>query len=580
MRETGMAGQDDGAPLRRRAEERLERQKPARTPPPRAAARRLVHELEVHQVELELQNEELRATRLEAEAAAKRYAELYEFAPLGYATLSGDGRLRALNLAGARLLGAERSRLVGKPLEWFVAPADQAALRELLAEALQGGEDGRSCRELALVQGGVRRARLTTSLLWHGDPEILLTIEDVTERWRLLQERTELLQVAQDARARAEEASRAKDAFLATLSHELRNPLAPISNSLSVLEQAEAGSDQARRAGEVMHRQIGHLVHLVDDLLDVTRITQGKIHLRRQRLDLYELAGCMVEDHRSLFERSGVRLELAPPPAPVVVEGDWDRLAQVIGNLLQNAAKFCRRGGKTRVTVAASRRERCAVVRVSDDGVGMAPEMLARLFQPFMQADTTLDRSKGGLGLGMALSKGLVELHGGRIAARSEGLGAGSEFEVRLPLAGPPAEPAHPAPPDRARAHRRVLIIEDNVDAAEALRELLELHRHQVGVAFSGPEGLAKAHELRPEIVICDIGLPGMDGCEVARAIRADEDEALRGAYLIALSGYAQPDDLRRARESGFQRHLVKPADPEQLERLFTEAPPAEAPQA
>jgi two-component system CheB/CheR fusion protein len=281
-----------------------------------------------------------------------------------------------------------------------------------------------------------------------------------------------------------------------------------------------------------------------------------------------------VEDHRSLFDRSGVRLELATAPAPVVVDGDWDRLAQIVGNLLQNAAKFSRRGGTTRLGVSRGRGEACAVIRVHDDGVGIAPEMLAHVFEPFTQADTTLERSKGGLGLGMALARGLVELHGGGIAAQSDGLGKGSRFVVRLPLATPSgAEPrAAPSVP-AARAPRRVLIVEDNVDAAESLRELLELHRHEVEVAHSGPEGLAKARELRPEIVICDIGLPGMDGCEVARAIRADS--ALDGTYLIALTGYALPDELQRARESGFQRQVAKPADPDQLEQLFAEASPA-----
>jgi PAS domain S-box-containing protein len=688
----------DESPLRRRAEQRLEQQ-PNPGSHRTGSEQRLVHELDIHRVELELQNDELRASRLDAEMAATRYTELYDFAPMGYATLSRDGVLRDVNLVGARLLGLERARLVGQRLDAFVADGDRPILHDLLAETLEHGDEGRSSRELALLEGGKRFfARLTTTLLPRPNPEILLaiedvserrrrqeeleealrvlhvsqrvaklgtfvfhvdtgrwtssavlddllgidarfkrtpeswralvhpddreqmvahlraavreedrldweyrivrrstgevrhvsivgevehdgidpvrlvgTIQDITERRRLLQERAELLRIAQEARTRAEEASRAKDGFLATLSHELRNPLAPISNSLFVLEQSPAGSEQAQRAAGVIHRQVSHMARLVDDLLEVTRITSGKIHLQRRPVDLNELARCMVEDHRSLFDRSGVRLELATAAVPVIVDGDWDRLAQVVGNLLQNAAKFSQRGGTTRLAISLERSARCAVIRVADSGIGMAPDTLARLFQPFMQADTTLDRSKGGLGLGMALSKGLVELHGGEIAAQSGGLGKGSEFEVRLPLANGAGLKRGAARAGAARARRRVLIIEDNVDAADSLRELLELHRHQVEVAYSGPEGIAKARQLRPEIVICDIGLPGMDGCEVARAIRADG--TLKGAYLIALSGYAHPDDRRRAQESGFQRHLAKPADPEQLEQLFTEAP-------
>jgi two-component system CheB/CheR fusion protein len=689
-----------GAALRERAEQKLKQRKSSSPPRRDEDLQRLVHELEVHQVELEIQNEELRATRLDAETMAARYAELYEFAPMGYATLAPDSTISAINLAGARLFELERMNLVGRRLDWFVSPEDRTAFNDLLRDTLQRDDEEKSYREIVLTDGKKRFfARLGATALRRSHPEILVaiedvserkqrereleealrvvnasqraarigtfvidvqtgrwtsslvldelfgidghfrrtaegwralvhpedrdemkthlksamrgeerldweyrvvqrstgevrhvaivgeierdgvdpvrlvgTIQDVTERQRLLQERAELFRLAQEARARAEEANRAKDAFLATLSHELRNPLAPISNSLFVLEQSPPGSEQSKRARDVIHRQVSHMVRLVDDLLDITRITSGKIHLQRRLVDLNDLARYTVEDHRSLFDRNGVRLELATAAPPVVVDGDWDRLAQVVGNLLQNAAKFSRRGGTTRVTVSEARGEETGAIRVADNGIGMAPEMLARLFQPFMQAETTLDRSKGGLGLGMALSKGLVELHGGRIAAESEGLGKGSEFEVRLPLAKLMSAGSGNAPPGAPRAPRRVLIIDDNVDSAESLRELLELHRHQVQVAYNGPEGIAKARELRPEIVICDIGLPGMDGCEVARAIRADHE--LKSVYLIALSGYAHPDDVRRVEESGFQRHVAKPADPDQLERIFSEAVP------
>ena len=264
-----------------------------------------------------------------------------------------------------------------------------------------------------------------------------------------------------------------------------------------------------------------------------------------------------------------------PPPEPVFVDGDWNRLAQVVGNLLQNAAKFTGAGGCTRVSVSTDAETKQAVVRVADTGVGMAPEMLARLFQPFAQADITLDRSKGGLGLGLALVKGLVELHGGTITAHSAGVGQGAEFVVRLPLAledVPTDGPLHSrtlVPGGR----RRVLIIEDNIDAADSLREALEFGGHEVEVAYTGAAGIAKARGFKPEVVFCDIGLPGMDGFEVARAFRADD--ALRGVYLVALTGYALPEDLQRALEAGFDQHLAKPPDLDRLEQILARVPSA-----
>jgi two-component system CheB/CheR fusion protein len=363
------------------------------------------------------------------------------------------------------------------------------------------------------------------------------------------------------------EADQRKNQFLAVLSHELRNPLAPIKNSLYILDRAAPGGDQARRAQAVIDRQTGQLARLVDDLLDVTRITRNKIQLQRQRLELNELVRRTVEDNRVSFEQNEVALEVELAPAPVYVNADWNRLAQVVGNLLHNAAKFTGRRGTTRVSVSTDAACRHAVVRVADTGIGMAPEMLAQLFQPFSQADETLDRSKGGLGLGLALVKGLVELHGGQVRAHSEGLGKGSEFVVELPLEEARPAEAAPARPGVRRAGRRVLIIEDNVDAAESLSEVLAFGEHEVEIAYNGPEGLAKAREFHPEVVLCDIGLPGMNGYEVARAFRGDE--TLRGAHLIALSGYALPDDLQRAAEAGFERHLAKPPTLDKLEEAL-----------
>jgi signal transduction histidine kinase/CheY-like chemotaxis protein len=373
-----------------------------------------------------------------------------------------------------------------------------------------------------------------------------------------------------EANERLREADRRKNEFLAVLSHELRNPLAPIANSLYILDHAPPSGAQASRARQVIGRQAAQLSHLVNDLLDVTRITREKVQLQKERLELNEVVRCAVEDNRSSFEGAGVRLELAPAPRLLPVVADGARIAQVVGNLLQNAVKFAGEGGWTRVSVAAEGRE--AVVRVADGGVGMGRETLGRLFQPFMQADQTPDRSKGGLGIGLALVRGLVELHGGSVAAGSDGLGRGSEFVVRLPLdAGTVLEPTA-TPASSARVRRRILVIEDNVDAADSLREALECGGHEVAVAYDGPEGLARARELEPEVVLCDIGLPGMNGFDVARALRADD--RLKGTFLVALSGYALPEDLQRAAAAGFERHLAKPPRIEKVEALLADVPP------
>lgn len=367
------------------------------------------------------------------------------------------------------------------------------------------------------------------------------------------------------------EADQRKNDFLAVLSHELRNPLAPIRHGLYVLERAVPGSEAARHAIEIIARQSSQLTRLVDDLLDVTRIARNKIELHPAPLDLNDVVRRTIEDHRALFEQGGVGLEAELAAQPLPLDGDDERLSQVIGNLLQNAAKFTPRGGRVTVRTAAGEDGSCAVLSVADTGVGIEPAMLSRLFQPFMQADATLDRSKGGLGLGLALVKSLVKMHGGEVRALSDGPGKGTEFVVELPLGAPVSAPPKTGVSARPRTARRVLVIEDNVDAAECLRCLLEFAGHDASVAHNGADGLTLARSSPPDVVLCDIGLPGMDGYEVARAFRADP--ALGATALVALSGYAQPEDLQRAVEAGFTRHLAKPASPDVLERLLGELP-------
>jgi two-component system CheB/CheR fusion protein len=365
------------------------------------------------------------------------------------------------------------------------------------------------------------------------------------------------------------EADRRKDEFLAVLSHELRNPLAPIRNAQYVLEHTDPTTEQAALARDIIGRQVGHLARMVDDLLDATRISRGRVQVQRARLDLVAVARRAVEDHRSLFLQRDLTMDFRAPDNSIWVDGDVTRLSQVMGNLLHNAQKFTDGGGH--VVVSVERLGREAVVSVRDSGVGIPREVLDVLFEPFEQADRTIHRSRGGLGLGLALVRAIVELHGGTVRARSEGDGRGAELVVTLPVAGDAAADS-PAPGgDQVALHasfkRRILIIEDNGDSAVTLRNVLELHGHEVHLAGDGLRGVEAARRLRPDVVVCDLGLPGIDGYEVARRLRASGDA--NAAMLVALTGYASAEDVGRAVEAGFHHHLAKPPDLTRLVQIL-----------
>jgi len=368
-----------------------------------------------------------------------------------------------------------------------------------------------------------------------------------------------------DARESLREADRRKDEFLAVLSHELRNPLAPIRNSIALLERADPGSDRAARAHKVLRRQTDHIARLVDDLLDVTRIGRGKFALQKARLDLREVVEKTADDLSSLFEAGGLVLRVEHPAVPVWVEADPTRIAQVLGNLLQNAAKFTRPGGSVQVVLRAERGH--AVVAVRDNGIGIEPNQVEHMFEPFAQGDQGVARTRGGLGLGLALARGIVELHGGAVSARSEGVGQGAEFVVSLPLAALDAASSRAPDIEAVAARRSILVIEDNVDAAETLSELLALDGHLVSIAADARSGLALAREKMPEVILCDIGLPDMSGYEVARVLRQELGE--RDVLLVALTGYARPEDRQRALEAGFDVHLPKPPPLPELAALL-----------
>jgi CheY-like chemotaxis protein len=320
-----------------------------------------------------------------------------------------------------------------------------------------------------------------------------------------------------------------------------------------------------------MERQVAHMSRIVDDLLDVSRITRGKIQLRPERVDLARLVRHAVEDDHAAFEGAGLGTRADLPEVPVWVQGDPTRLTQVVGNLLQNAVKFTPRGGTVSVRLSADAGRKQAVLAVRDSGIGIDPDLLPRLFEPFAQADRSLDRSKGGLGLGLALVKGLAELHGGEAHAASGGPGQGAEFVVRLPMQPEPAAlTGVPEAPTQAGKRLRVLVVEDNRDAADMLRLLLEINGYDAAVAYSGPGGVEAAKSWRPDVVLCDIGLPGLDGYGVVRELR--QDPATAHARVIAVTGYGSDEDRRKSGEAGFDAHLVKPADPARLQELLADS--------
>ena len=363
-------------------------------------------------------------------------------------------------------------------------------------------------------------------------------------------------------RTRADETARAadrrKDEFLAMLSHELRNPLAPILTALQLMDLR--GETAALRERQIIERQTRHLGMLVDDLLDLSRITRGTLELRRARVDLRPIISQAIEMASPLLEQRNHTLALYLPDTPLVVDGDDVRLNQIVQNLVTNAAKYTPPDGA--ITVRASARDGTVLVEVEDNGDGIAPELMAVMFEPFVQGTRSVERSHGGLGVGLALVKSLVRLHGGVVAAHSEGAGKGSRFTLTLPLAtadrGASSRPISVVDGSAPGSARRILLVDDNADAAEMLAEILRQAGHEVLVVHDGPSALAAADRFTPDVALLDIGLPVMDGYDLARRLRAMLASPPR---LVALTGYGQEHDRRRSSEAGFDEHLVKPVD-------------------
>jgi signal transduction histidine kinase/ActR/RegA family two-component response regulator len=383
------------------------------------------------------------------------------------------------------------------------------------------------------------------------------------------------LEIAAEHAKALREADRRKDEFLAMLAHELRNPLAPIRNVAYVLTKAGVDPATVRRSGQMIERQASHLTHLVDDLLDVARITRGRVALHREPLSLDSVVEAALETVQPVLDERNQTVLLRQPGEKVFVDGDCTRLCQVVANLLTNASKYSPERARIEILIDGSAVD--AFIEVRDPGVGIDPQLLPHLFDLFLQGDRTLDRAQGGLGVGLTIVKLLVELHGGSVEAHSAGLGKGSEFRIRLLRARPTFAALPPQVPEDPKAirPRRVLVIEDNTDAAESMRTLLRTDGHTVEVVNDGAAGLARLEDFRADIVLLDIGLPRMDGFMVAHAIRERYALAGRRPKLLALTGYGRDEDRQAAIKAGFDGHLPKPVDPRRLLQIVADEAPA-----
>jgi len=533
-------------------------------------------------------------------ATGHRKPELLEFAfellnraPFPYLILSLNGAILNANNAAVELLGEEIVAVPRLPLIALLSTQDGQAfgqwLRCLRYERTSFLVTLRP-RESAI------EARLIPDLVRNNDEVlVLLAIEDLRElrnteqrlsklreqlELRVRERNRELAQTNDRLRSKIDEcgvlelelrhrmrelddADRAKDEFLALLAHELRNPLAPIRNALEVMRQDELQPATRIWAQSVIERQVEHLRRLVDDLLDLSRISRGKIVLQRRPVRLEEAVDRALEMSAPLIASRHHRVERRQWPEPLFVDADLERLAQAVANLLNNASKYMEPGGT--IGIELERDGSDATLVVSDTGQGIDPELLPRVFDPFTQGDHSLHRTQGGLGIGLALVKRLIELHGGQVLARSSGPGLGSEFEMRLPCSSehePAAAPDRPRP--EASPSRRVLIVEDNVDAAETLRMLLELHGHEAQVSYDAGSALTAAAQFHPDAMLLDIGLPDMSGRELVAILRSRPETS--GALILAVSGYGSQADIDASRAAGFDQHLVKPVSPEALE--------------
>jgi PAS domain S-box-containing protein len=518
-----------------------------------------------------------RAEYERAEAALResevRYRRLFEAARDGILILDAEnGKITDVNPFLSELLGYSRAELLGKEL-WEVGLfQDVAANRAVFQKLRETGYDRHEDLPLKTRGKGQVEVEFVSNVYRAGDKDVIqCNIRDVSERMRMQQE------INRQAVALAD-AYRRKDEFLAMVSHELRNPLAPIVNAVHILRLQGGENPLQREARAMIERQTAHLARIIDDLLEISRIATGRINLRPSNVELNSIVNRATAAARPLIEGRNHRFWASFNDEPVWLYADPVRLEQVVVNLLNNAAKYTPEGGQIWLTVCREGED--VQIRVKDTGIGIEPSLLPRVFELFTQAEKSLDRSQGGLGIGLALVRSLVEMHRGSVTAESAGLGLGSEFIVRLPIAELPLTARGDAPPlviEHSAAGSRVLIIDDNKDMADSIVALLRLAEYEAQAAYSGTSGFEMALGFRPRIALIDIGLPEMDGFELARRIR--QHSTLQETLLVALTGYGEEHHRRASREAGFDHHLVKPVDPETLLESLAEwvSPPRAA---
>jgi PAS domain S-box-containing protein len=500
-----------------------------------------------------------------AEHDAALLAAVVESSEDAIVTKSLDAQIRTWNAAAERIFGYTSAEAVGKPIT-LIIPPDLYDEEQSILSRLRRGERIEHFETERVTKDGRRiHVSLSVSPIRNARGEVVgaaKTARDVSARRR-----------AQEALRQSEqalrEAHRHKDEFLATLAHELRNPLAPIRYAVAAMRKGGISPPQREHAQDIIERQLEHMSRLLDDLLDMARVTHNSLILRKRRLEFSAVIAAALETGRPAIEARGHTLTLDLPERPVELDADPVRLAQIFSNLLINAAKYTNPGGC--IELHARREHGCVVVSIKDNGIGIAPDALPKLFTLFSQANTALERAEGGLGIGLALVRGLVNLHGGSVEARSAGLNRGSEFIVRLPIIGLGAESktqdAKGARHIAAAAHLKILVVDDNHDGADSCATLLELSGHRVRTGYSGRQALELAEEFKPQVILLDIGMPDLNGYDVAQRIR--DKPWGRDVVLVAVTGWGQEEDKQRALTAGFDRHLTKPIDPSELEGLL-----------
>ncbi len=509
--------------------------------------------------------------------AAVRLKAIVDTAVDGIITIDEHGTVESMNPAAETIFGYSHQEVVGQNVAMLMPDPERAEHGQYLDNYLQTGKAKiiGSVRELRgrrkdgtifPMELAVSETRLALRRIFTG------IVRDITDYRKALDERTRLVTELAGECALLKDADQRKDQFLAMLAHELRNPLAPISNAVQIMQVEGPLGRSFQWSLKVIEDQIKQMTRMVDDLLDVSRITRGKVDLQMERVVLADVVNLAVEASRPLIVSYGHSLTVTLPPTPVEVEVDPARMAQVLSNLLNNAAKYTDHGGRIELVAEQSGAE--VVIIVRDNGIGIAADVLPKVFDMFVQADQTLSRSRGGLGIGLTLVRSLIEMHGGRVVASSSGPGAGSEFALYLPV-GAPLESARISdrraePRARTAPRRRILVVDDNVSNAASLGMLLKALGQEVFTAHHGPAAIELARQHNPDVILLDIGLPEMDGYEVARRCRGDA--GLAGITLVAMTGYGKNEDRIRSRQAGFNAHLVKPVSLEDL-RLLLEAP-------